>query len=163
MVLIRQETEEDFDAIDEVNLRAFGGEEEVRLVRALRDGGYPVLSLVAEVETQTLGHCMFSQMSVGDTLAIALAPVAVLPDHQRKGIGKALIEQGLRTCREQGHRLVLVLGHPEYYPKFGFSTKLTRNIGHPFPPEAFMALELVPGAMNGVQGRAIYPPPFGID
>ena len=74
-----------------------------------------------------------------------------------------MIEQGLKTCKKQGHERVIVLGHPTYYPKFGFSAELTKNIDHLFSPDTFMALELVPGAMDSVQGRAIYPPPFGID
>ena len=163
MVLIRPETAEDLDVIDEVNRLAFGSETEVQHVRDLRNGNYAVLSLVADVAGEIVGHCMFSRMSLGDSPAIALGPVAILPEHQRQGIGKKLIEQGLRTCKEQGHERVIVLGHAEYYPKFGFSAELTKNIDHPFSPDTFMALELVPGAMNCVQGRAIYPPPFGID
>ena len=89
------------------------------------------------------------------TPAVALAPVAVLPEHQRRGAGSQLIRSGLELLRDRAETIVLVLGWPDYYPRFGFSTQLASAIEHPFPPEAFMALELHPGALRNVRGRVI--------
>jgi putative acetyltransferase len=88
--------------------------------------------------------------------------MVVLPEFQNQGIGSALVRRGLDECHKQGHRIVVVLGHPSFYPRFGFSSKLAVRLESPFPGgEVFMALELVPGALNGVAGRVQYPPPFG--
>jgi hypothetical protein len=96
--------------------------------------------------------------------ALALAPVAVRPDHQKRGIGSALIRSGLEACRAGGHRIVVVLGHAEYYPRFGFSAKLAEPLSSPFSGrDSWMALELVPGALDGVVGTVQYAPPFGIE
>ena len=96
--------------------------------------------------------------------ALALAPVAVRPDHQKRGIGSALIRAGLAACRADGHRIVVVLGHAEYYPRFGFSAKLAEPLASPFSgKDSWMALELVPGALDGVVGAVQYAPPFGIE
>jgi putative acetyltransferase len=86
-------------------------------------------------------------------VAVALAPVAVLPRYQRQGIGRRLIRHGLDTLRGPGERVVIVVGHPEYYPRFGFSSALACSLESPFAPEAFMALELSPGALKGIRGR----------
>jgi putative acetyltransferase len=165
-VTVRSEGPEDLEAIREVNRQAFGREDEARLVDALRDGGYARLSLVAEQSRQVAGHILFSDlpivMQTGTLHAVALAPVAVLPAHQRQGIGSLLIREGLRSCAEAGHRVVVVLGHPTYYPRFGFSARLARQLKAPFSGPAFMALELAPGALAGVTGQVHYPPPFGL-
>jgi len=130
-------------------------------VDALRDGGYARLSLVAEVENAVVGHVLFSALTLStDHDALALAPVAVVPEYQRRGIGTGLITEGLRVLAAQGHEIVLVLGDPAYYARFGFSPELARRLEHPYPKEAFMALELVPGALRGVVGGVAYPPPF---
>jgi putative acetyltransferase len=92
---------------------------------------------------------------------LALAPMAVLPAFQKQGIGSALVRNGLELCRELGHRIVIVLGHPNFYPRFGFSAKLAEALSSPFGGgESWMALELAPGALGGVAGRVQYPPPF---
>ena len=94
--------------------------------------------------------------------AVSLAPMAVLPDHQRQGIGSKLVLGGLEACREQGHKIVVVLGHPDFYPRFGFSAELARPLENPFGDgEAWMALEFVPGTLAGVEGRVEYQPLFG--
>lgn len=85
--------------------------------------------------------------------AVALAPMAVLPERQRRGIGGTLIQHGLDLLRDRGERIVSVVGHPAYYPRFGFSSDKARALDSPFPRDAFMALELTPGALEGVQGR----------
>jgi putative acetyltransferase len=89
--------------------------------------------------------------------------MAVLPEFQNQGIGSALVRRGLDVCKEQGHQIVIVVGHPPFYPRFGFSSKLAAHLDSLFSGrESFMALELVPGALNHVSGRVVYPPPFGI-
>lgn len=165
-VVIRPETTADQDAIRHVTRLAFGQDDEARLVDALRDGGYVQVSLVAERAGRVVGHILFSELPIiteaGTVPALALAPMAVLPGLQNQGIGSALVHKGLEACRQQGHRIVIVLGHTHFYPRFGFSPKLAANLESPFSGyDSFMALELVPGALDGVVGRAQYPPPFG--
>jgi putative acetyltransferase len=166
-VIVRAETPEDQEAIREVNRKAFGRDDEARLVDALRDGGYARLSLVAEEGGRIVGHVLFSDLSIiteADTLhALALAPVAVLPERQRQGIGSRLIQEGLRACAKAGHQAVVVLGHADYYPRFGFSAGLAERLKSPFSGPAFMAMELTPGALAGVTGKVRYPPPFGLE
>jgi putative acetyltransferase len=163
---IREETPADLAAIREVNRLAFGRDDEARLVDALRDGGYARASLVAEVDGQVVGHLLFSDLPIvtreGTTPALSLAPMAVIPSHQRRGIGTMLVREGLRACRDAGHQVVIVLGHPEFYPRFGFSAKMAERLKAPFSGAAFMALELVPGALAAVAGEVRYPPPFGV-
>lgn len=163
---IRPESPTDHEAIRQVNRLAFGKDEEARLVDALRDGGYVQVSLVAERDEQIVGHVLFSDLPIitdsGTVPALALAPMAVVPKFQRQGIGSQLVRCGLDACRVQGHRIVIVLGHPEFYPRFGFSSDLARPLQSPFSGEAWMATELVPGALDGVAGRVEYPPPFGV-
>src|SRR5689334_17760531 len=163
---IREELDADRQAIRDVNRLAFGQDDEARLVDALRDGGFARVSLVAEVEGRVVGHILFSDLTIltdnGTVPALSLAPMAVLPEYQRKGIGSALVRKGLEACREQGHRIVVVLGHPEFYPRFGFSAKSAEPLSSPFGGrDSWMALELVADALAGVSGWVRYPPPFG--
>jgi putative acetyltransferase len=164
-ILIRPETSVDHEAIRQVNRVAFGQDDEARLVDALRDGGYVRVSLVAEVGGQVVGHILFSDLPIitgaGTVPALALAPMAVLPELQNQRIGSALVRSGLDECRQQGHKIVVVLGHPHFYQRFGFSAKLAAHLESPFSgKDSFMAVELVPGALDGVAGRVQYPPPF---
>ncbi len=164
-ILIRPETSADRESIRHVNRLAFGQDEEARLVDALRDGGYVRVSLIAEQAGQIVGHILFSDLPIitgaGAVPALALAPMAVLPEFQRHGIGSALMRSGLDACRQQGHRIVVVLGHTHFYPRFGFSPKLAANLESPFSgSDSFMAVELVPGALDSVAGRVQYAPPF---
>jgi len=166
-IMIRPETAADQDAIRHVNRLAFGQDEEAGLVDTLRAGGYVRLSLVAEQAGQVVGHILFSDLPIltdaGTVPALALAPMAVLPEFQNQGIGSALVQRGLEMCRAQGHRIIVVVGHPGYYPRFGFSPRLAANLASPFSDnDAFMSLDLVPGALDGVKGRVQYSPPFGI-
>lgn len=93
---------------------------------------------------------------------LALAPMAVLPELQRQEIGSALVQRGMDECRQRRHKIVVVLGHPHFYPRFGFSPKLAAKLESPFSGgDSFMAVELVPGALDGVAGQVQYPPPFG--
>ena len=88
--------------------------------------------------------------------------MSVLPEYQRRGVGSALVSHGLDALRQRGCPFVVVVGHPEYYPRFGFSTAAARSLESPFPPDAFMALQLSPGALDRIQGRVKYPPAFGL-
>jgi putative acetyltransferase len=152
-----------------VNEAAFGRSEEADLVDKLRrddEDEHALISLVAELLGRVVGHILFSRMwintSTGLVSAVALAPVAVHPDHQRQGIGSQLILHGLELLRGRGERLVIVVGHPDYYPRFGFSMEKAKSLQSPFPPEAFMAMELSVDALHGIQGSVVYPPAFGI-
>lgn len=166
MMTIRSEATADHDAIRQVHRLAFGQDDEANIVEALSHGGHTRVSLVAECEGMVVGHLLFSDLPIltdsGTIAAVSLAPLAVRPEWQRQGIGSALVVQGLEACRERGHRIVVVLGHPEYYSRFGFSAKLAEPLASPFAGrEAWMALELVPGSLHGVAGWVCYPPPFG--
>lgn len=164
-VAIRPEAKQDRAAIWHTNQAAFQGDAEANLVDALRDGGFAEVSLVAEVDGEIVGHILFSPVAivtrVGTVDALSLAPMAVLPSHQRQGIGSRLVAAGSEACQKAGHRIVVVLGHPEFYPRFGFSSALAEPLQSPFGGgEAWLALELVPGALDGVDGRGEYSPPF---
>jgi putative acetyltransferase len=165
-LVIRPETTADQAAIRQVNWTAFGGEDEPRLVDALREGGYARISLVAEERGQVVGHILFSALPIatpqGYIEVLALAPLAVIPSQQRRGIGSNLVTEALRACRDAGHRAVIVVGHPEFYCRFGFSAERARQLRSPFSGQASMALELVPGALEAVEGNVLYPPPFGV-
>jgi putative acetyltransferase len=161
---VRPERPEDVPAIRAVVEAASGREDEVKLVDALRDRGFVRLSLVAVEDVEIVGHILFSELDIVDqkssVKALALAPMAVIPSRQRQGIGTTLIREGLQLGANQGHRIVLVLGHPGYYPRFGFSAELARPLKSPYAGDSFMALELVPDALEGVTGEVRYAPPF---
>ena len=165
-VTVRAENDNDVQAIWHVNQAAFGGEDEARLVDQLRAGGFVRLSLVAELDGQVVGHILFSELKIvssdSSLDAVALAPLAVLPAFQRQGIGKLLTQHGLDACQKQGERVAIVLGHPHFYPQFGFSAELAAPLDSPFAGEAFMALEFEPGALAGCTGQVRYAPPFGV-
>jgi len=164
-IIIRPESTADEDAIRQVNRLAFDQDEEARLVDALREGGFVRVSLVAEQEGRVVGHILFSDLPIitgtGTVPALALAPMAVLPEFQNQGIGSTLVRRGLEACRQQGHRVVVVLGHTHFYPRFGFSPKLAADLESPFSGgDSFMAVELALGRWTGVKGRVQYAPPF---
>lgn len=152
--LIRPETPADAPAIHDVHLRAFGRAAEAELVQALRAASAIELSLVIEVGGAVQGHVVYSPVSVEvpgarkPARALGLAPVAVLPGAQKKGLGRTLIADSLDRLRAAGHRLCVVLGSPQYYGRFGFVPAHTRGLWCTFevPREAFQALELVPGS-----------------
>ena len=168
MTELRPEQPDDYAAIDEVNRAAFGQEAEGRLVAAIRDadGFDPALSLVAIRDNRVVGHILFSPILIetdaGDVPALALAPMAVLPEYQRRGIGSELVRGGLDACRERGHRIVVVLGHPDFYPRFGFTPAGRHGVRCPFdvPEEVFVVLGLHAGALCGTTGVVRYPPAF---
>jgi putative acetyltransferase len=147
-----------------VNQAAFGRPDEAGLIDNLRAEGAILLSLVAQLDGQIVAHILFSRMSIetegGSIAAVSLAPMAVLPGHQRQQIGAKLVRHGLAQLRDRGERIVIVLGHERYYPRFGFSCDMARDLKSPFPPEAFMAMELVEGALDGVRGSVRYAAAF---
>lgn len=168
MTTIRPEILADHPAIRRVNQEAFGRDAEAALVDALRRSPtfIPELSLVAEGESGIVGHILFTRLVVRDGsvthASLGLAPMAVRPGFQHQGVGSALVRNGLDAARRLGHRVVIVLGHPEYYPRFGFSPAGALGIRPPFDsrPEAFMALGLAPGAIDEIHGLVEYPPEF---
>jgi len=169
MVTIRSENAADADelsAIRSINEAAFAGCEEADLVDKLRTDGDVLISLVAEFDQRIVGHILFSRMWIetpaARIAAVALAPVAVLPEHQRRGIGGQLIRYGLDMLHDQGERIVIVVGHPAYYPRFGFSREKARPLESPFSGDSFMAMELSPGALDGIRGKVIYPAAFAL-
>ncbi len=153
---LRDEVDADVDAVQALVVAAFADEAEGVLVSALR-GEPDTISLVAERDG-VVGHILFSACEVEGTPAMALAPVAVLPNQQQLGIGKALCRAGIQACRARGHKLIIVLGHPDYYPKFGFIPAQPLGIMSPWTVgDAYcMVLELVPGALQGVSGTVSY-------
>jgi putative acetyltransferase len=157
--VLRFENAADIPSIHEVVLTAFGRDAEANLVDALRRSNSLTLSVVAELEARVVGHIGYSPIVIGDGHeALALAPLAVVPDFQCQGIGTALVRWSLEECRRQGHRLVIVLGEPGYYGRFGFSPAAASHIECPFPvpSEAFMMLELVPNSAVGCRGVVRY-------
>ena len=162
-VRIRPETSEDYPAVHDVVRRACR-ENEARLVDMLRESPefIPALSLVAEMDGRVVGHILFTPTeTTGGGTVLALAPVGVDPLFQRQGIGSALIRRGLDEARRLGYGAVIVLGHPDYYPRFGFSLAHEKGFAAPFPvpDEAFMVLELCPGTPGGT---VVYSPAFEV-
>ena len=164
---VREARPADRAAIFALNARAFERDGEATLVDRLRDGGGLLLSLVAvegvEETSPLLGHIAFSPVELTQAdgtvrVGVGLAPMAVAPDRQRSGIGGLLIREGLARLRADAHGFCVVLGHPGYYPRFGFQRASAFGVRweHPAPDQAFMALELVPGAL--VAGIVRYRP-----
>ena len=162
---VREEEKRDRDSVHALNVAAFETPAEANLVDALREQARPVLSLVAEEAAGIVGHVMFSPVSLtgqADRRIMGLAPMAVAPEHQRKGIGSALVRAGLERCRDLGFGAVVVLGHPSFYPRFGFQPAARFGVACEYdaPTEAFMLIELVPGYMRGATGTVQFHPAF---
>jgi putative acetyltransferase len=162
-VAIRDETPADHAAGERVLRQAFHGGDEANLVRALRNGGHVVISLVAEAN-EVMGHIVFSRLRIESATAsvdgLAMAPLAVDPAFQRRGIGSAMVRAGLERAKSLGERIVFVLGDPAYYGRFGFSAETAKSFECVYACEAFQAL-LLGDALPGVMvGRVVYAPPF---
>jgi len=158
----------DAEAVREVQLQAFGGREnEASLVESLHAAGAAPVSLVAldEASDGVVGHALFSPVEIHggkvSIRAVGLAPVGVLPEHQRKGVGSRLIRAGLEACREAGYDAVILLGEPGYYSRFGFERASDHGLGNEYAvDEYFMVLELRSGALDGSCGIVKYRPEF---
>ncbi len=168
MITIRPEEPGDIAAVHEINEKAFGQPAEAHLVDSIRDACPDAVSLVAVRDAGIVGHIFFTPVTIADDeqeiTGMGLAPMAVLPDYQRQGIGSRLIEAGLEILRQRNCPFVIVLGHPEYYPRFGFVPAARHGLMCPWenvPDEAFMVLVLDEATMSGVSGVVKYRAEFG--
>lgn len=164
-MLVRLVEPKDYPAARRVNLAAFETPAEANLVETLRRQAEGVISLVAEEEGEIVGHIMFSPVTLSgqpDLKIMGLGPMSVLPSCQGRGIGSALVRAGLQECREKGIGAVVVLGHPWFYPRFGFmpSTRYGINSEYDVSEDVFMLIELQPGYLGNVGGTIIYHPAF---
>jgi putative acetyltransferase len=164
-VLIRPERPADIARIRIVNLRAFETSVEADIVEALRDHVQPLVSLVAEDGEGIVGHVLFSPVSLSNHHALrimGLGPMAVVPERQRQGVGTALVDAGLEQCRRLGVDALVVLGHADYYPRFGFTRASHFGIRCEFdvPDAYFMVRELNEGSLAGTSGTIHYHPVF---
>ena len=164
-MIIREERSGDIGSVREVIEKAFGRKEEARLVDSIRSRGKSIGSLVAEKEGRVVGHVMFTAVTIDPPepgwKALGLAPVAVLPEYQRQGVGGALIREGLDLCEALGYSLVFVLGDPAYYRRFGFHRGREFGFDNEYgEDEPFMVVDLTPGAAARVGGLVKYLPEF---
>lgn len=160
-MIVRREEERDRSGVYTVNSAAFQRLDEANLVDVLREEAEPVLSLVAEDDGGIVGYIMFSPVVLTgnpDCKVMGLGPMAVLPERQRAGVGSLLVTSGLNVCQELDFGAVVVLGHPDYYPRFGFlpASRYALDCEYDVPDEAFMAVELIPGYLRSVSGTAVY-------
>lgn len=164
-IRIRTEEEKDWMNVHKVNAHVFETPGEADLVDMLRKQAQPIVSLVAEVDGAIVGHILFSPVSLQghpDMKIMGLAPMAVVPGHQGMGIGSDLVRAGLEQCRQLDVGAVVVLGHPEYYPRFGFTSAKQFDIicEYDVPEDVFMLLELFSGSLQGASGKIEYHPLF---
>jgi putative acetyltransferase len=163
MYFCRPEHARDVAAIRGVLEAAFPTPAEARLVDALRANGRLALSIVASHGAGVIGHIAFSPVQVGEAGGLGLAPMAVLPEHQSRGVGALLVREGLATCVAQRQGFVVVLGEPEYYGRFGFERASARGLDNEYgADEAFMVLEFVPGSLPEQGGLVRYAPEFAL-
>jgi putative acetyltransferase len=162
VIAIRPETSDDIAAVRHINEAAFDTSTEAGLVDALRSNGAATISLVADINGQVVGHILFSPVSIEPESSVAnplgLGPMAVLPEFQNQGIGSQLVREGLEECRRLGCEMVVVVGHPEYYPRFGFVPASRHGLSCEYPvlDDVFMALEVKPGALSDQHGLVKY-------
>ena len=164
-IKLRNETKDDYNIITVINNLAFGGTGESKLILELRRTKNYIsdLSLVALIDDRIVGHILFYPIIIEAATktfpTISLAPIAVHPDYQNKGIGTKLVYDGLQRCKDMNFDSIIVLGHPEYYPRFGFKPASQWNLYSDFeaPDEAFMALELKNNSLTGKSGKVVYP------
>jgi putative acetyltransferase len=161
---IRPEGPSDADGIRALNRQAFEGEAEAKLVDLLRERGRNIVSLVAMEEGQVVGQVLFTEVHVTPAAlykGVGLAPLAVLPAYQSQGIGTELGHKGLALCRDLGYDFAVVLGHTDYYPRFGFKKASDFGIGNDYEvDDPFMAFEFKPGVLGSFKGVAHYAPEF---
>lgn len=166
MAGIEEAAADQLPAILAVHRAAFGGDYEAGVVAALVGGGHAVLSLVARDGVSLSGHVLFSRLDarIGAVPldVVVLAPLAVAPPAQGKGIGAALVREGLARITARGHTAVVVRGDPQFYSRFGFSAALAENLDAPWSGPTYQAMELVPGALARGRCRLVYPAPFRV-
>jgi len=162
VIEIRDEQPDDIDAVREVNRQAFGQPDEGRIVDALREHDGVLVSLVAVIHGTVVGHIMFSPLTVGSLVGAGLGPMAVLPEYQRRGIGSRLVRQGLERLRRDGCPFIVVIGHPEFYPRFGFQPAGARGLSCQWEvdADAFMVAVLNADVSGNLAGMAKYRPEF---
>lgn len=161
MIIVREEEEKDFNAVHVLNASAFDSTAESGLVDILRKEARPIVSLVAEINKEIVGHILFSPVSLSghpNLKIMGLAPMAVSAAYRNKGIGSRLVRAGLECCRELGFGAVAVLGHPGYYPRFGFlpSTRYGIVCEYAVPEEVFMVIELEKNHLRNKSGTIRY-------
>ena len=158
LIEIREERPDDHAAIRDVNRRAFGQDQEGNIVDGLRSNGAALLSLVAILNDRIVGHIMYSPAIIGDVTGAALGPMSVLPEHQRHGIGSKLVLTGNQRLREAGYPFIIVLGHPAFYPRFGFrrASTLAVKCEWDVPDDVVMLLILDELKMQGISGLVKY-------
>lgn len=167
MVEIRHETQKDLPAVRKLNEQAFRGKAEANLVDLLRAAGKGVVSLVALHDSCVIGHILFSPITVANAPAnfrgVGLAPMSVLPEFQNQGIGSRLVRAGLEACKRKRYDAVVVLGHTNYYPRFGFSRAKDYGLDNEYNElDSFMVLELNEGVLKTISGLVKYAPEFKI-
>lgn len=166
MISIRREQPQDVRGIREVNISAFGQPQEADIVDELRQNCTDLLSLVAVRQHRIVGHILFSPATIQSEDSIlhgmALAPMGVLPEYQRQGIGSELVRTGIAELKNRRCPFAIVLGHAEYYPRFGFERASAHRVGseRDVPDDAFMIMELDESKLRGVSGIARYRPEF---
>ncbi len=166
-MIIHPEQPSNYQGIAETILQAFEQDNEVRLVQQIRksDRYIPNLSLIAEVDGVIVGHILFSYIDLVNNdvtyKVLGLAPLAVKSKFQNQGIGSALVREGLAKADAMGESMAIILGHPQFYHRFGFEPSVCYGIESPFPvPENFFMVKTLNNYQNTQRGKVIYPPPF---
>ena len=165
-VIVRDYRADDAESVRRVVEAAFAQPDEADLVQRLRADGDAIVELVAEADGAIVGHILYSALAIetpgaAPLKAAALAPVSVAPTHQHRGVCAALIRAGDEACAALGRAAIIVLGHPDYYPKFGYSARAAESLDAPFSGPAFMVKELAPGVLNN-GGKVRYAKAFGV-
>ncbi|KQQ79618.1 N-acetyltransferase [Aureimonas sp. Leaf324] len=159
-IVLREMAPGELILVETIHATAFGRDEEARLPHAIVSAGYDVISVVAVDGDYFVGHALFTALD-GAEKALALGPVAIVPDRQGEGIGARLVRYGLDLARQRGWRSVFVLGDPGFYGRLGFRANLAKGAIVPWAGPNFQAIELVPGALDGWSGVLVYPDAFG--